>query len=212
MNKLPFNKVLVLSPHTDDIEFGCGGTISRLDDQGAEIHTAVFSHCETSVPEGYPKDVLLVEMHNSSEVLNIKKEHRHIFDYPVRKFSEYRQDILENMVSLKKEIEPELVLTTSTFDVHQDHEVISNESIRAFRFNTLLGYELPWNNLEFTNQLVVNLKKSHIEKKVEAIKCYKSQNFRSYGNPELFIDEAVVRGIQNKRERAEIFEVIKMYL
>ncbi len=75
-----------------------------------------------------------------------------------------------------------------------------------------MGYELPWNNLQFKNQLVIELDKAHIEKKVQLIQCYKSQQFRAYGKGELFMDEAVVRGIQNKRERAETFEVIKMYL
>lgn len=212
MKKLPFQKVLAISPHTDDIEFGCGGTLARLQEEGAEIHTAIFSHCEASVPEGYPKNILLKEMHNSSDILNIEEDKRHIFDYPVRRFSEHRQDILENLVQLKKDIHPDLVLTTSTFDVHQDHTVICKESIRAFRFTTLLGYELPWNNLEFKNQLIFELEERHIQEKIKLINCYKSQNFRTYGTPELFMDGAVVRGIQNKRGLAESFEVIKMYL
>lgn len=212
MKNLSFEKVLALAPHTDDIEFGCGGTLSRLKEQGVEIHTAVFSHCKESVPEGYEPDVLLDEMEKAAKILEIKKENQHIFDYPVRRFSENRQDILENLVQLKKEIKPDLVFTPSTFDVHQDHEVICKESIRAFRFTTLLGYELPWNNLEFKNQLIIELKEDHIQKKIEVINCYKSQGFRNYANPELFIDEAKMRGIQNKKEFAECFEAIRIYL
>ena len=36
-------KVLVLAPHTDDGELGCGGTVARLLEEGCEVHFAVFS-------------------------------------------------------------------------------------------------------------------------------------------------------------------------
>lgn len=211
MSDLPFNKVLALSPHTDDIEFGCGGTIARLLEEGKEIHTAVFSICEESVPEGYPKDILLTEMRAASEVLGIPADHQHVFKYPVRRFNEHRQDILENLISLKRKIQPDLIFTPSTFDVHQDHETISKESIRAFRFQSLLGYELPWNNLSFSNQLIIELQKAHLNQKIKALKCYKSQSFRNYADSELFIDNAKVRGIQNRMDLAEVYEVIKLF-
>ena len=39
-------KVLVVAPHTDDAEFGCGGTIARMIDEGLDVHIAAFSACE----------------------------------------------------------------------------------------------------------------------------------------------------------------------
>ena len=36
-------KILFLSPHTDDAELGCGGTIARLAEERNEIYVAVFS-------------------------------------------------------------------------------------------------------------------------------------------------------------------------
>jgi LmbE family N-acetylglucosaminyl deacetylase len=43
-------RVLVLDPHTDDGEFGCGGTISRFLEQGMEVFYAAFSTAAESVP------------------------------------------------------------------------------------------------------------------------------------------------------------------
>ena len=37
------NRVLVLAPHTDDGELGCGGTISRMVEEGREVYYAAFS-------------------------------------------------------------------------------------------------------------------------------------------------------------------------
>ena len=211
MNKLPFRKVLALSPHTDDIEFGCGGFLSRLQENGAEIHSAVFSDCHPSLPEGMPDDTLIHEMHLAAEILKIPKNNRHIFYYPVRRFPEHRQDILENLVSLKNKIQPDLVLIPSSKDVHQDHEVINREGVRAFRFTSVLGYELIWNNPEFPNQMVIELNEEHMQIKSDAISCYKSQSFRSYAQPDLFNCMSGIRGIQNKVKLAETFEVIKLY-
>ena len=37
------NKILVLAPHTDDGELGCGGTIAQYIDQGKEVYYVAFS-------------------------------------------------------------------------------------------------------------------------------------------------------------------------
>ena len=67
--------VLALAPHTDDIEFGCGGTLARLLEEGAEVHCAVFSICRESVPSGFPEDILAQECNKSMQSLGVTKEH-----------------------------------------------------------------------------------------------------------------------------------------
>ena len=42
-------RVLVLAPHTDDAEFGCGGTIAKMVESGSKVFIAAFSACEQSV-------------------------------------------------------------------------------------------------------------------------------------------------------------------
>ena len=53
-----FDAILVLAPHTDDGELGCGGTMDRLVKSGTDVHYAAFSTAEKSVPTGYPADIL----------------------------------------------------------------------------------------------------------------------------------------------------------
>ncbi|NIU02015.1 MAG: PIG-L family deacetylase [Nitrosopumilaceae archaeon] len=212
MKELPFSKVLALSPHTDDIEFGCGGTIHRLMQQGTEVFTAVFSLCEESVPKGYPKDILLKEMHEAGTKLNIYKDHITVFQYPVRRFTENRQEILENLVELNRKLEPDLVLTPCRTDIHQDHQVICQESVRAFRSQSILGYELPWNNFEFSARAFIQLSSQNLEAKLSAVNCYESQRFRQYSNTDLFQFQAQLRGLLNKTTFSEAFEVIRLTL
>ena len=45
-----WKRVLVLAPHTDDGEFGCGGTMARLVEAGVEVHYQAFSIATRSLP------------------------------------------------------------------------------------------------------------------------------------------------------------------
>lgn len=45
-------KVLVLAPHTDDAELGCGASIARFIEEGSDILVAAFSSAEESLPVG----------------------------------------------------------------------------------------------------------------------------------------------------------------
>jgi LmbE family N-acetylglucosaminyl deacetylase len=104
-------KVLVLGPHPDDMEFGCLGTVLKLMEQKTEIHYAVFSMCEKSVPAGMPAETIKKELISVCEELKIDSAHRHFFSYDVRTFPQFRQEILEQMVALNRELKPDLVFS-----------------------------------------------------------------------------------------------------
>lgn len=202
-------RTLVLAPHTDDAELGTGGLISRLSSQGTEVHSVAFSTAEESVPEGYPKNILEYEFKEASQVLDIPQSNLHVLKYPVRRFSEHRQDILEHMVQLRKEIQPDVVLVPSSTDVHQDHNVICVEAQRAFKATTILGYELPWNNIEFRAQAVIGITSRNLEMKIEAVRQYRSQQYRPYLDADALRGWARMRGITIGIEFAEAYEVIR---
>lgn len=203
-------KVLILAPHTDDGELGCGGTIARLIDEGSDVYYVAFSRCEESVPDGFPKDALEKEAQNATRVLGIPPENLVVKRYPVRKFSQFRQEILEDLVKLRGEIEPDLVFMPCSNALHQDHNAIYNEGIRAFKYFNCLGYDLPWDTITFPTTCFFNLDKKHVEKKVDALKEYKTQNFRSYVDREFIMGLARVRGAQIAKDYAEAFELIRV--
>ena len=205
-------RVLVLAPHTDDGEFGCGGTLAKFLQEGMEVYYVAFSSCEASLPRGAAKDTLIIELKNAANSLGIKKENLVIFDYPVRKFPSHRQAILEDLVKLNREIKPDIVFLPSTYDTHQDHNTISDEGFRAFKKCTILGYELPWNNLTFTTSSFMFLTEEHIQSKIKAIKCYKSQYGRQYSTEDSIRSHAVMRGTQIGFQFAESFEVIRLIM
>lgn len=201
--------ILVLAPHIDDGEFGCGGSIAKFIEEGADVFYAAFSVCELSLPSHLPKDILERELHEAAGVLGLSNENLRIFRYGVRTFASVRQKILDDLISLRREIKPDLILMPSPQDIHQDHRTIALEAIRAFKLISILGYELPWNNLAFNTQSFVFLKEQHLQKKIAALKCYQSQAHRMYANESFIRSLAITRGTQIGAELAEAFEVVR---
>lgn len=202
-------RILVLAPHTDDGEFGCGGTISKMINEGNEVYYAAFSACQQSVAKEFPSDILITEVKAATKVLGIKPENLILFDYDVRTFNYKRQEILEDIIKVRNHISPDIVFMPSVNDIHQDHYTIAFEGIRAFKNSTILCYEMPWNNFTFNTTAFITLDESHIQIKINALSEYHSQKHRSYANAEFIKSLARIRGVQVNKEYAEVFEVIR---
>ena len=171
-------KILIISAHADDACVAIGGTIALLaEDKTNEMKFISFSIAEKSVPEGFPKDVVAGECLNSLKVLGISEENVTMERYPVRDFPEHRQEILEYLIKYRNKFQPDMVMFPSTNDVHQDHEVINKECIRAFRrTSSLYGYDFPWNVLFGSKlNLFYEISEEHLSKKIAALKCFESQ-------------------------------------
>ncbi len=205
-----WRRVLVLAPHTDDGEFGCGGTMARLAEAGAEVHYVAFSIATRSLPEGFAPDTLAREVREATAELGIPEDRLVVHDFEVRTFPEHRQEILELLIGLWDEWRPDAVLQPSLRDIHQDHQVVAAEGLRAFKRTTILGYEIPWNNYDFAYQAYVALERSHLERKVAALAKYASQQHRRYANAEYVWNLARTHGVNVNREYAEVFQVYRL--
>lgn len=210
LDNMQGKRVLVLAPHTDDGELGCGGTIAKLCAQGAEVYYMVFSICSRSLPEGLPSDTLAQEVRRATAILGIPTERLILHDYDVRTFDTYRQQILEDMIRFRNEFQPDLVFLPSPTDIHQDHEVISREGVRAFKAANVLGYEMPWNNLSFNTRCFYRLSEEDIDHKINALREYRSQKHRDYFNETFIRSLAYTRGVQIGHAYAEAFEVVRI--
>jgi LmbE family N-acetylglucosaminyl deacetylase len=206
------DNILILSPHTDDAELGCGGTIAKLIEEGKNILWVAFSTAEESLPPGFPKNTLVQEFNNVTESLGLHKNNVIVYDFEVRKLTERRQDVLEELIRIRKDFHPDIVLGPSLNDHHQDHHVVSHEMIRAYKSEaSIICYELPWNHIEFKTQMFVKLREEHIKKKLEMLSYYKSQFHikRPYLTEDFIKGLAYTRGAQIGQKYAEAFEVIR---
>ena len=130
-------RVLCLGAHSDDIEIGCGGTILRSG-------------------SGEPRDrVLLGRLQRRCRTQDSRQEtapklscrtrsskHVDLNSFPVSYFPTQWQDIKERFEAIRKEFEPDLVLTHYRDDRHQDHRVLSDLAWNTFRNHLILEYEI----------------------------------------------------------------------
>jgi len=204
-----YRDVLVLAPHTDDGELGCGGTIARLVEKGCNVTYVAFSTAEQSLPAGLPPSTLKSELKEATHRLGIPSDNVIVFDYEVRKLNYVRQEILESLVRIKRERPVDLVLMPSLNDIHQDHSTVAVEGLRAFKDRTILGYELIWNNVSFNTACFVRLDERHVACKAKALTAYRSQANKAYTSQEFIYSLARTRGVQIGVEYAECFEAIR---
>ncbi len=205
-------RILLLSPHTDDVELGSGGSVAKFIEEGNEILWIAFSVAEDSLPNGLPKDTLQREFEQVIDHYGLRSENYQILGYKVRHLDKHRQDILEHLVKVRSDFRPNIVIGPSIHDHHQDHQVVANEMVRAFKSSaSIICYELPWNHVSFDTQLFVTLEEKHMQKKWEALQEYRSQvmNSKGYFDREFVFGMARMRGVQCNERYAEAFEVVR---
>lgn len=206
-DRLGFNRALVLCPHMDDGELWCGGTMIRLIEENCDLHYVSFSSPKDE--RGNTDKYAIDEVNAATKMIGINDNNIIHYDNEARMFHTKRQKILDEMVLLNNLIRPDVVFAPSIRDIHQDHVVIAEEALRAFRQSTILAYDTIRNSLSFSEALFVSLSERQMNKKAMAIAQYKSQHFRQYFTSDFIMSLARVRGTQIDVPFAEAFEVIK---
>lgn len=198
--------IIAIAPHIDDIELGAGATIYQLGKDNLIYYVGL------SLPPLVDREVIMQEFHVAVSCLGLNPQRIILRDYSPRNLFEARSEILQLFYDLNQELKPVLVLTPNSKDIHQSHEVVYAEARRAFKYTSILGYELPWNNMEFSMDVFLILGKEAVDAKVAAINAYKTQKRRMFFSNNITEDLARVRGKQIGSEYAECFELIRMIL
>src|SRR4029450_5474931 len=114
--------------------------LRRRGEGGGEVAYVALSTATRSLPPGFEPDTLAREVREATGELGIREELLTVHDFDVRTFPQRRQDILELLVALWDEWKPDVVFQPSHHDVHQDHQTIAQEGLRAFKRTTIFGY------------------------------------------------------------------------
>ncbi len=200
-------RILVVAPHVDD-EVACAGALYMAAKLKARIDVLALSSCEESVPEGATPEQLQGEFRHSCSSLGALPR---LKAFPVRRFDEHRQDILEVLVENARKFKPEVVICPSSADIHQDHQVVTAQCERAFRESTIIGWEPLTIHRATRLDGYFGLSVDALEAKLVSWRCYVSQRFRAHLDDALLRGLAVVRGRQSKQASglAEAYEVIR---
>lgn len=198
--------VLALSPHPDDAEFGAGATIARFVREGHEVRSIAISDCRDGDAATDEARALCGEQDAAGAILGSLTDSA---GFPRRVLPVHRQRVLDALIALRAAYAPDLVLCPSLADIHQDHQVVAAEAVRAFRGVTTWGYVLPWNCATVAVTHWQRVTREDVERKIAAIACYESQRDRPYSKPELVWAGARLAGLQAGCEFAEAFQIIR---
>lgn len=198
-------RVLFLGAHPDDIEIGCGALIHHIAKQ-----TDVL--CVTLSDNQKNPDLKNVkgEHLQSMKVLGVPEEKVVFGTFTTRVFQQSRQDILEYFLKLRKDFKPDLIFTHSKQDVHQDHNTMTDEALRAFRGITVLGFDVVRSSYGFFPHFLVQVTEEDVNKKIEALSQYETYKDRYYFNHELTRSIMVRHGALAEVPFAEGFDILRI--
>jgi LmbE family N-acetylglucosaminyl deacetylase len=195
--------ILAVGAHPDDIELGCGGTLCKVNKRGGKV-VAVYLTKGEKAANG---KVRAQETMNALKILGVSDVFFGDFHDTEVPSSFEAVDFLEQF---GKKYNPDIVLTHTVNDVHQDHRQVGWLSISAFRnIPKILAYETPRvNPATFSPSYFVDIT-GCVKKKLEALRCHASQNSKRYLAYESTTNLSSFRGSQVGITAAEAFEVVK---
>lgn len=198
-------RICCIGAHPDDIELGAGAFIANVIGR-ADVLCVTLSNNQKN-----PALSNLVEEHYSSmQVLGIDQGHVRLEAFETRKFPQARQEILEYLYRLNKEYKPDLVLTHTRSDIHQDHNATTEEVLRAFRGTTVLGFDVVRSSYGFFPHFLAEVREEDVEKKIAALNEYTTYHDRYYFSAELLRATLIRHGALAERPYAEGFDILRV--
>jgi LmbE family N-acetylglucosaminyl deacetylase len=198
-------RVLFLGAHPDDIELGCGALLHHIAPQ-TEVLCVTLSDNQKNPALLQLKD----EHYRAMEVLGIPREKILLGPFTTRLFPDARQEILEYFLRLRREFDPDLIFVHSEHDIHQDHNVMTGEALRAYRGITVLGFDVVRSSYGFFPHFLVEVTEEDVQKKIEALAEYQTYRERYYFNSELTRSIMVRHGALAERPFAEGFDILRI--
>ena len=198
-------RVLFLGAHPDDIELGCGALLHHIVEQ-TDVLSVTLSDNQSNPDLKNVRD----EHYKSMSVLGVPKDKIVFGSFTTRVFPNARQDILEYFLKLRREFNPDLIFTHSRQDVHQDHNTMTDEALRAFRGITVLGFDVVRSSYGFFTHFLVEVTEEDVNKKIEALSCYETYRDRYYFNDELTRSIMVRHGALAECSFAEGFDILRI--
>jgi LmbE family N-acetylglucosaminyl deacetylase len=198
-------KICFIGAHPDDIELGCGAFIANLNGK-ADILCVTLSDNQKNPQLNH----LVDEHYRSMSILGVPRDHIRLGEFVTRRFPELRQEILEYLYQLNHEYQPDIVITHTRADIHQDHQQTTEEVLRAFRGTTVLGFDALRSSYGFFPHFLVEVSEKDVQRKLQALEEYSTYNDKYY------FDEAVLRatlvrhGALAERPYAEGFDILRV--
>ena len=198
-------RVLFLGAHPDDIELGCGALIHHI----AKISEVLCVTLSDNQKNPLLKNVV-DEHYKSMAVLGISRECTLFGPFTTRIFPEARQEILEYFLQLRLDFKPDIIFVHSQQDIHQDHNTMTNEALRAFRGITVLGFDVVRSSHGFFPDFLIEVGEEDVNAKIEALSKYVTYSDKYYFDSELTRSIMIRHGALAELPFAEGFDILRI--
>jgi len=195
-------KILIIGAHPDDLEFGCGAILNQLKKNTNVI--MIFS--DTVETNGYG---IIKELKESMKVYGL---HGNLRNFNNMNFIAEQKKIKQELWDLKKDFKFDIIFSPSPRSFNPDHRVLGESCLSVFQEQTILFYEILRGDYDFRPKLYIKVSRDDMDRKQQALLCYKTITNKHYSNPESIVGLAIFRGCQVNSDYAEAFEIGRMIL
>lgn len=204
-NMLSGKRILVFSPHADDGEIGCGATIAKKLAEGHKVYWVVFSNYRLA-DKSY--DIVKEELIESMMTLGVVSWK--LLTFMDTQFEPAMGKVRQTIYDIISNYRPDVIYVPVESSGHEDHRAvaIATKDVVNRRNITVLGYPILGD--EFNPNEFEPLDKEHVDKKMDAIMCYKSQKkTRVWFNRRNMMTTVTAWASRTSYQYVEAFEVIK---
>lgn len=205
------SRILCLGAHADDIEIGCGGTVLKLLQMGGgrvSVDWVVLSAPGQRSTEANRGAEAFLSRAKAARVS--------IEDFRMSYLPYVGAELKERFDALGADVSPDLVLTHSGDDFHQDHRMVSELTWNTFRDHLILEYEIPKYDGDLGRPNVfVHLDEETSRLKVESILAvFESQRSKPWFTEDVLVAMLRLRGMESRSPSgfAEAFYCRKLVL
>ena len=200
--------VLAIGAHPDDIEYGCGGMLTKYAQRGHDVFLWIASDGAL----GGDGEIRRQEQGESARIMGV----REVF------WGEYldteiplTRELIVRIESVIRRIEPRMIFVHYPDDTHQDHRNLAQGTMSATRYvPNFLFYEGPTTQ-NFSPNCFTDVEKV-LDKKLACLEAHRSQvaktNIEDLTILELAVSSANFRGIQARAKYAEAFQSIRLLI
>jgi len=197
----PSRRILAVGAHPDDVEIGCGGTLSRYQELGDEITLLTL----TLGAQGGDARIRQDEAQAAADRLGAHLIHCDLKDTQLH----LQQDLISTIEMAVRYARPDILYTHSAHDRHQDHRSVNQATLVAARHvKTLFCYQSPSTTVAFSPSRFVDIS-DVLEAKIKLIEEYRSQSDRDYMQKDIIRSTARYWSRFSSGSHSEPFEVLR---
>ena len=188
----PLRRILAIGCHADDIEIGCGGALLTLarSSPNLEVDWVVLAAPGERGAEARASAAAFLD--------GVAKARVEVHDFRDGFLPYVGGAVKDVFEELKGRVDPQLVLTHTGYDLHQDHRLACELTWNTFRNHLILEYEIPKVDGDLGRPNVfVPLTAEIVERKLELVeRHFPSQSGKHWFDRDTFLGLMRLRGLE----------------